>query len=336
MRAAAAACAWLGFAVVCAASDGDGLPTCVGPAMGTTYRVMLAAPIAGMTLGEVHREVDRLLATIDRAASTWQDDSDASRFNQGAVGEWIEVGPDMVALLEVAARVHEDSNGGFDVTAGPLVELWKNQTPPTAAAIAAVRGRVGMDLVEVRPAEGGRPAALRKMAAGVTLDLAGIGPGYAVDRIGARLVELGSEAHLVELGGEVRAWGSRADGTPWRVRLRSGADADGRATAGRTIELAAGAVLATASSGAGRAIVDPRTGRGIVGRARSVTVIADTEGDADACAAADAWAVAALVLGLRPDSQGLVTLLAAQRVTGRTRLAPSMPAVPPAARPRAP
>lgn len=318
------------IAVVAAVAQESRPPTCAGPAMGTTYRVTLAAPIPGITAGEVHREVDRLLVTIDRAVSTWRDDSDASRFNRAAAGEWIETGSDMVAVLQVATRVHEDSDGAFDVTAGPLVELWKNATPPSVAAIAAVRGRVGMNMVEVRPAEGGRPAALRKPLAGVTLDLAGIGPGYAVDRIGARLVELGSEAHLVELGGEVRAWGTRADGSPWWVRLRAGNDADGREPAGRMIELAAGSALATASIGAGRAVVDPRTGQGIRGRARSVTVSADT------CAEADAWAVAALVLGMPADPQGLVRAPAAHQVTERAPPEPSTPAAPPAARPTDP
>ncbi|MGI9178083.1 MAG: FAD:protein FMN transferase [Pirellulales bacterium] len=287
--------------------QGDAHPTFAGPAMGTTYRVTLATPIAGMSAGEVHREVDRVLAVIDRATSTWRDDSDASRFNRAAAGEWIEGGPDLIAVLEVAARMHELSAGGFDVTAGPLVHLWKNDRQPSAAAIAAARGRVGMRMIDVRPATAGRSAAVRKHVAGITLDLAAIGPGYAVDRIGARLVELGSEAHLVELGGEVRAWGTRTNGQPWRIRLRAGVDAAGRATTDRTIELAAGAAVATASVGEGRALVDPRTGWAIAGRPRSMTAIGDT------CAAADAWAVAALVLGLRPDARGLVAVPVADR-----------------------
>ena len=66
-----------------------------GPAMGTTYRVTLAAPLAGMAVGTMHREVERLLASIDRAASTWRQDSDARRFNRAAAGEWVEIGPDL-------------------------------------------------------------------------------------------------------------------------------------------------------------------------------------------------------------------------------------------------
>ncbi len=297
-----------------------------GPAMGTTYRVTLAAPLAGMAVGTMHREVERLLASIDRAASTWRQDSDARRFNRAAAGEWVEIGPDLAALLAVARRVHEASNGAFDVTAGPLVRHWREAQPPATGQttgqlsgrfshqLAAIRTRVGMSLVELRPAAQDRPAAIRKRVDGVELDLAGIGPGFAVDRIGERLVDVGSNSHLVELGGEVRAWGARGHGNPWRVRV--GASAVG----GRVIELSAGKALATASIDAGRMIVDPRTGQGIAGPARSLTVVAET------CGEADAWAVAAIVLDLHPDEDGLV----------RVPPAPSTTAAPPAARPAAP
>jgi len=297
-----------------------------GPAMGTTYRVTLAAPLAGMAVGTMHRDVERLLARIDRAASTWRQDSDARRFNQAAAGEWVEIGPDLAALLAVARRVHEASNGAFDVTAGPLVRHWREAQPPATGQttsqvsgrfshrLAAIRTRVGMPLVELRPAAQDRPAAIRKRVDGVELDLAGIGPGFAVDRIGERLVDVGSASHLVELGGEVRAWGDRGHGNPWRVRV--GASAEG----GRVIELSEGKALATASIDAGRMIVDPRTGQGIAGPARSLTVVAET------CGEADAWAVAAIVLDLHPDEDGLV----------RVPPAPSTTADPPAARPAAP
>jgi thiamine biosynthesis lipoprotein len=294
--------------------------------MGTTYRVTLAAPLAGMAVGTMHREVERLLASIDRAASTWRQDSDARRFNRAAAGEWVEIGPDLVALLAVARRVHEASNGAFDVTAGPLVRHWREAQPPATGQttsqlsgrfshqLAARRTRVGMSLVELRPAAQDRPAAIRKRVDGVELDLAGIGPGFAVDRIGERLVDIGSDSHLVELGGEVRAWGARGHGNPWRVRV------GGSAEGSRVIELSAGKALATASIDAGRMIVDPRTGQGIAGPARSLTVVAET------CGEADAWAVAAIVLDLHPDEDGLV----------RVPPAPSTTAAPPAARPAAP
>jgi thiamine biosynthesis lipoprotein len=300
-------------------------PTLAGPAMGTTYRVTFASPPAGMRLAEVHREVEAVIDRIDRAASTWRDDSDASRFNRAAAGEWVEVSADLVAILEIAAAVYVESEGAFDVTVAPLVRVWgggprpvaARPAAPTAAEIEEVASRVGMHLVELRAADGGRPAALRKSQPGVELDLSAIAPGYAVDAIGARLSALGSRNHLVELGGEVRAWGDGPDGRPWRVLLR-GAEA----AVPQAIELPAGMALATATIRPGRSPLDPRTGRPVVAaETRSVTVRAGS------CAEADALATAAAVLGVEAARSRGIDVVSP---------APSTPAVPPAATPAAP
>jgi thiamine biosynthesis lipoprotein len=239
--------------------------------MGTTYRVTLARVIPGMTIGEVHREVDGLLARLDMALNTWREDSDASRFNRAAASEWIEVGPDLVAIVESARHVHRESRGAFDITAAP----------------SGSNRPAGMQHVEVRAV----PPALRKSVAGITVDLGGIGPGYGVDAIGCRLSALGSTAHLVELGGEVRAWGRRPDGTAWRVAVGAG---------GRVIELADGLAIATATARPGRSPIDPRTGQVVTAAVPFATVRASS------CATADAWAVASLVLGLPPGADGTI------------------------------
>jgi len=282
--------------------------------MGTPYRGTPAADIPGMTRGAAHRAAEGLDERIDRAASTWRNDSDASRFNRAAAGEWVAASKDLTTLVETARDIHRLSDGAFDITVGPLVRLWAGGVP-AAAVIAETRGCVGMRLVESRPATAEADAALRKVLAGVEIDLSGIAPGYAVDRVGERLLELGSPAHLVELGGEVRAWGQPAEGRPWRVRLGDSAAGHGQP---QEIDLADGMAVAASTCRPGRSPIDPRTGRPVAvassGRSnRSATVRASD------CAMADAWAVAAIVLGLESDADGTIT-------------APSMPAGPTAAR----
>lgn len=234
------------------------LPTFAGPAQGTTYRVTLAAMLPGMRPGEVHREIEAVLARIDRALSTWRDDSDASRFNAAPADEWLAVSPDLVAIVAIARRVHDHTRGAFDITA------------------AAGAPAPGMPLIDVRD----QPPAIRKLRTGVVIDLGGIGPGYAVDAVGARLVALGSANHLVELGGEVRAWGERAAGEPWQIALRHSA---------AVVTLAPGEAIATSTARAGRSPIDPRTGRVVTPATPIATARAAT------CAEADARAVAALV-----------------------------------------
>jgi thiamine biosynthesis lipoprotein len=157
-----------------------------------------------------------------------------------------------------------------------------------------------MRLVESRPATAEAGAALRKSRAGVEIDLSGIAPGYAVDCIGERLLELGSPAHLVELGGEVRAWGQLSQGRAWRVRLRDIGAGHGQP---RDIALPDGVAVATSTCRPGRSPIDPRSGRPVASSTstRTATVRAAT------CTKADAWAVAAVVLGLQPDNEGLIT-----------------------------
>lgn len=258
-----------------------------GPAMGTTYRVTLAADVPGLTRGELHQEIEAVLARIDAAASTWREDSDASRFNRAAAGEWVEVGDDLSELIALSRQVHAETGGAFDITVGPLVRLWREGRTPTDEELRAARSLVGMDLVESRAAEAGRPAALRKTREGVTIDLGGIGPGNAVDSIGQRLGAIGSPGHLVELGGEARAWGTAAGGRSWRVAIRGAGGDAGPAV----VELAAGEAIAFATRRPGRSPVDPRTG----------TPPAGGEGTfmagADSCAVADALAVARAVTG---------------------------------------
>jgi thiamine biosynthesis lipoprotein len=159
-------------------------------------------------------------------------------------------------------------------------------------------------VVESRPATTEAGAALRKSLAGVEIDLSGIAPGYAVDSIGEQLLELGSPAHLVELGGEVRAWGQPSEGRPWRVRLR---DIDTGRGQPQEIFLADGMAIATSTCRPGRSPIDPRTGRPVAPSSSCSSDRTATVRSAS-CATADAWAVAAVVLELEPDRDGTITM----------------------------
>lgn len=282
-------------------------PPLVGPAFGTTYRVQLGHMPGGHAPGRVHRAIEEVLAAIDAWASTWRDDSDASRFNDAPADVWVPVSGELVALVEEARCIHAASAGAFDVTIAPLVAAWGGgpprlravaggppTTPPTEAVIAMALGRVGMHHVESRAADHADGPALRKRMPGIMLDLSGIAPGHAVDRIGQRLVALGSTDHLVELGGEVRAWGRRPDGTPWQVAIRHPLPGG----VARQIMLADGEALAASTARPGISPLDPCSGRPPAHRLVQAIVRAGS------CASADAWAVACLVRGSPPPHTG--------------------------------
>jgi thiamine biosynthesis lipoprotein len=152
---------------------------------------------------------------------------------------------------------------------------------------------VGYEKLEMRAS----PPALRKAAAGVAIDLDGIAPGWAVDRLAERLEALGVRDYLVEIGGEVRARGDSPEQRRWRVAVEK--PLAGERVAQAVIELGNNGVSTSGDyrdyrEMDGRRIshtIDPRTGLPVAHRLASVTVVHAS------VAAADAWATALMVLG---------------------------------------
>ncbi|HEX4000932.1 MAG TPA: FAD:protein FMN transferase [Pirellulales bacterium] len=274
-------------------------PTFAGPAQGTTYRVRLGEPLDVPALSAVRGEIDAILAGVDRQMSRYHSDTEVSQFNRSRSTDWLAVSPDLAAVVRAAIAIHDRSGGTFDITVAPLVDLWgfgprggMGHVPP-ADEIARVRHSVGSELIAVRV----DPPALRKTRPEVALDLNGIAPGFAVDRIARALERRGVTNYLIRLDGHIRARGHAFDGRPWRV----GIDRPTEIPSGVQLALEPGdAALST--SGDYRHyflqdghryshIIDPRTGRPIAHAATSVSIVA---GD---CLTADAWAKALMVLG---------------------------------------
>ena len=274
-----------------------GMETAGGRAMGTSYAVEARCPD-----GVPAEAVAAVLADVNAQMSTYDEDSELSAFNRLAVGASMPVSTGLAEVATIAERVAAQTDGAFDATVAPLVALWgfgAGASPPsqspTDAQIRSALAYVGHRRIQASI----DPPTLRKLAP-ATLDFSAIAKGYAVDRIAALLDRRNCSAYLVELGGEVRAYGASAAGKPWRVGIES-PGADG--LAGR-LSLFDGAVatsgdyrqsrpLAGAEGDRVSHIVDPRTGRPIRHRLASVTVVADT------ATLADAYATALLVLGER-------------------------------------
>lgn len=270
-----------------------------GLTMGTAYSVRLSALPPELALAEVAALVDAELAAVNRAMSTYDPQSELSVFNARNTTDWTPVGSALAEVVAKAQRIAALTGGAFDVTAGPLVDLWGfgpgrgDGNAPDAEAIAAVRERVGYAMLEVRT----EPPALRKARGDLAVDLSAIAKGYGVDRVATRLDRLGITAYLVEIGGELRTRGRRPDGRAWQVGVER-PDSNGRA-AGQVLPLTDGALATSGDyrnffTDAGRRyshIIDPRTGATAQHDLASVTVLADD------CMTADGWATALSVLG---------------------------------------
>ena len=260
--------------------------------MGTFVEVAVverSEPRAREAISAVMEEMRR----VDGLISTHKPESLVSRLNRAAGGRSSPVESEVFTLIAEALRYSEASGGAFDITVGPLLPLWSFESGgrlPAASELAAIMPLVGYKKLEMDKSTSSVGFARQGMA----IDLGAIGAGWAADRAVAKLQGLGVRSAIVDAGGEIRVLGTRPDGSPWRIGVRHPRE-DGLLA---TFKLRDTAIATSGDyerffeEGGVRYhhILDPATGLPAPG-CRSVTVLAPTATEADACS------TAAFVLG---------------------------------------
>lgn len=268
--------------------------------MGTSCTLLAVVPASRTSDGRRALErAEAALRGVEARMSVHLERSEVGRLNRAAAGETVRLSPDTLAVLAAALRIHRDSEGAFDVTCRPLLELWRERARigrlPSSEELIAARGKSSWQQLALL-SDG-----VRKLGSGVRVDLGGIAKGWGVDAAVGVLEAAGCVGGLVEVGGDLRLWGTRPEGGAWPVEVRDPfADA-----VMVTLRLSAGAVCTSGNYARGvevggrrySHVVDPRTGWP-ADAVPSVTVAA-----ADALTA-DAWATALSVLG--PDGLNLL------------------------------
>lgn len=266
-----------------------------GLTMGTSYSLRWVDTEPDR-VNELRPQAEALLAEINQQMSTYIEDSELSRFNQAPAGTRMQVSPALAEVVGEALRISDFSGGAFDVTVGPLVNLWgfgpdgRIIKAPSAEAVKAVRARTGYHKLTLEGTE------LSKKG-DQYVDLSAIAKGYGVDRLAALLEQAGVKSYLVEIGGELRASGRKPDGQEWRIAIES--PVAGERDVERVIAITDAGI---ATSGDYRNYfeengqrfshtIDPRSGAPIRHRLASVTVLRDR------CMEADALATTLMVLG---------------------------------------
>lgn len=287
-----------------------------GLTMGTSYTVELAAPIGDAARTGLVELIEAELAAINRAMSTFDPRSELSEFNRRQDLGWTPASRGLLEVLDSASRISTSTQGAFDVTVGPLVDVWgfgpqyRTQRVPNDDIIERVRESVGYQHVQTDPSA----STIRKRQSRTQVDLNAIAPGYGVDRLAMILDGQGIHDYLVEIGGEFRARGSTAAGRPWRVGIER--PVEGRRVLGEIVVLDNRAI---ATSGTTKDFfvqdgrhyshsIDPATARPVEHPPMAVSVVADTAMEADG------WATALLVLGPErgyalAQSRGLAAIL---------------------------
>lgn len=265
--------------------------------MGTTYNVVAVDHSNSLGKADVQGAVSTALAAVNATMSNWDDSSEISRINVAKSGPVASLSPELADVMAAASHVNLASEGRFDTTVGPLIELWGfgasgARSVPNADQIAEAKSKSGHDNTLLIGA-----GTLQKTQADAQVYLAGIGKGYGADHVGRALENMGVKDYMVEIGGDLIASGRNPDGLPWQIGIES-PNAMDRGVLG-VVGLSG---MGLASSGDYRNyfeedgqrfshLIDPVTGRPVAHHTASATVIAEN------AMMADAWSTALNVLG---------------------------------------
>lgn len=248
------------------------------------------------------------LYRIQDIADRYREGSELSRLNATASSGPVAVSDDLWAMIETGREVYESSKGLFDITLGPLIDVWdvvgragSGEPPPGEEEIAQAMRLVGMDKLVLDEKE----RSVYMTQPGMALDLGGLAKGYAVDRAAEALRERGIEAAVVDMISTSLVLGEKpgGKGPRWSIEVMNP-----RVQESPLAELSLPSGLYISTSGDYQRyfeyggvryhhILDPRTGYPARGT-MSVTVIGGRDG-----AWADAMSTAAFVMGYPEGAQ---------------------------------
>jgi thiamine biosynthesis lipoprotein len=225
-------------------------------------------------------------ARLHDITNNFDENSQVSRVSKMAGKQKVQVDPDLVKIVKRSNELSDLVDGTFDVSIGPLTELWgigrKGDFIPQQEEIDRVLSLVNYHFVQVD--EVANTIYLEKP--GMKLDLGGIAKGYATDRAIDALKAQGITSALVNAGGDIRVIGNKPDKTPWRIGVQHPRNSDGviaklALTSWDTMESSGDYQRFIMKDGIRYShILDPRTGRQ-PNEVTSVTMVMNSSRDAD-------------------------------------------------------
>jgi thiamine biosynthesis lipoprotein len=272
-----------------------------GTTMATSYHVKIVTGYFRST-SHIPDLIEKRLLEINNSMSTYIEDSEISHFNALVdTNATYNISDSFFYVMMQARYVHEITEGAWDGTVKPLIKLWGfedqsliSRSIPEKKDIDALLSSVGFDQISISEKK-----YLQKQHANLTLDLASIAKGYAVDQLAGLMRTLKIDNFIVEIGGEVYASGLRKDGKKWKVGINQPETNAAFNDVYKTVTLQNKAL---ATSGDYRNyfeingkryshVLDPRTGYPVTNGVVSVTVISDQ------CTFADGLATGIMVMG---------------------------------------
>ncbi|UAW96979.1 FAD:protein FMN transferase [Halopseudomonas nanhaiensis] len=196
-----------------------------GSTMGSSYSIKWVGVDGSPEPRALQTSIEAMFGQFDEEVSGWRDDSDLARFNEAPSGTCQKVPASLVELVKASASLHERSDGAFDITVGPLLDLWGFHGPmgsgglPARDELERALQRVGQRHLRLEDGQ------LCK-SADVSVDISGLAAGYMVDEVVEHLGSYGITSYMVEITGELKAAGRKPGGSPWRIAIEEPRDDD--------------------------------------------------------------------------------------------------------------
>ena len=240
---------------------------------------------------KVLQEAEKEIRRLEGIFSSWLTHSEVSQLNAAEAGEVVPLSPETLAVLIAARTAHNQTEGAFDVTCRPLVALWKKAGEegrfPTEEAIHNARAASTWESFALGP------TGMTKKSPTASVDLGGIAKGTVIDRALKIIQKGGFLGGLVDIGGDLRCFGTQPGGKPFEATVNNPFSEDKINFPLRNQAVCTSGDYARYIEVDGKRyshIVDPRTGKPLQ-ESPSVTVVAPTAEQADV------WATALSILG---------------------------------------
>ena len=196
-----------------------------GAIMGTDYRITVVLPANSTHSADIEQACLSAMQSVDQSMSSYIADSELSQLNQTDAEQAVELSADLAAVLLEAQKIHQLSDGYFDIKVAKAVDLWGFGASgpidqlPDATHLQAHGEQHSLRLKSsaANSNDDSNTHQATKSHASLTIDLSGIAKGYAVDKVAAVLDAHSIEHYLVSIGGELRAKGMNIEGETWRV-----------------------------------------------------------------------------------------------------------------------
>ncbi|MBU1618233.1 MAG: FAD:protein FMN transferase [Gammaproteobacteria bacterium] len=199
-----------------ACSQPDPIQRISGPAQGSSFTVSFWTE-QGTDKSALEKQLKDELDRIDLLMSNYRPDSVIEAFNAQQSQDLMEVGEELVLMVDIAKQISAYSEGCYDLTVKPYFELWgfrgDKLTKPSAEQIQTLKQTIGLDKVS---SDGSR---LVKHSPGLRVDVSSIAQGYTVGQLAKILDKAGIQNYLVEVGGELVSKGKKPEAKAWRVAI---------------------------------------------------------------------------------------------------------------------